>query len=1094
MKTTFRFRPLPIVVALQAIFAFPSFAQFTVTTGTTDTTPKTLTGAAGEVQAGATLTTNAATTTVTINAGTSTLTNSGTISQTGTGRTIDANTGTPVLTITNNQGGLITAAGGEVIRLNRPAGTYIINNQGTIWQTSTTAGGSRGIKADAAFTSTNNQIINGSASNTTAVIRSDANDAMRLGSNFTLTNYGNIFSTGIVNTSCPNYLKTPVNLCAADLSAADGVAIENGRSNVSILNHGSITGPRHGIDGGDPVAAAASANLIGADRLIVTSTGPNGVTFDRIAGGVTTSGVKIVNPVIINYSTGVLTGNNGSGVGLDGHGVVINYGTITGKYAGAGRVYDHEGLGRTTSNGDGDGVDIDGIAYVENFGRIQGLGAGGLDSGGNPNGADGIAAGGGTIINHAGAVIFGQSKGILIDDGANGTAIAAQRGTATATGGIVSISNAGTIAAEKGAAIGLVGNFNDSLTNASSGVITGGSEAVRVDVAASTTPAAAVQMGAGDDSLTNYGRIEGKNGLAIDMGAGNDTAALFNGGSTGIIVGSIDGGAGIDTLETGGVHAFAAGTVTQFERFIVRNGSTTFNDALGPVSSVQVDAGAALQVNGALSTSGDFTVNGTFKASSGTEPRTITVGGNYAQGAAGVLEAGVGAGNSADRISVSGTASLANGSTIQPVPRAYVASGSSYTVISANGGLTATPASLAVANNSALVRYTLSRSGNALVVNAQRQVTLASLTPTRLGALGSILEGLGQSGNSSADALFAALDSLPSTQAVSDALQQIAPETNRAGQQALQLGNGSMFSAFENRIDSGRGGALALSPTGLAAGGGTPSRIWAQGLGAWGEQKQRDGASGYKINAYGLAAGLESDRSASEVTGLSLAYTQANADGAAAAQGDDVRVNALNLGGYFSRNTPDMTLDASVLLGLNNYESQRRIAFAGFSETASARYKGWQLGARVEAGFPFALSNAWSGRWLVGARAGYLATQGFTESGSGAAQRVDASHATSVQSVLGTELTQALSGASSLQLRVRYLHEFAKAPDIQATFVAGGPGFATAGAKPNRDSLQLGIGYRQVLAQGVTLTLRYDAEVKEKYLAHQLSARALWSF
>ena len=43
----------------------------------------------------------------------------------------------------------------------------------------------------------------------------------------TLTNYGSIFSTGVVNTSCPDYLKTPVNLCVADLSAADGVAIEN---------------------------------------------------------------------------------------------------------------------------------------------------------------------------------------------------------------------------------------------------------------------------------------------------------------------------------------------------------------------------------------------------------------------------------------------------------------------------------------------------------------------------------------------------------------------------------------------------------------------------------------------------------------------------------------------------------------------------------------------------------------------------------------------------------------------------------------------------------------------------------------------------
>lgn len=1086
--TTPRFRLLPVAVALQALFAFPAHAQFTVNTGVTNNTAQTLAGAAGTVESGGTLSMGGATNTITVNAGTSSITNSGTISQTGSGRTIDANTGTPNLTITNNLGGLITAVGGEAIRLNRPAGSYIINNQGTIWQTSTTPGGSRAIKADAAYTSTNNQIINGSASNTAAIIRSDANDAIRLGNNFTLTNYGSIFSTGVVNTSCPDYLKTPVNLCAADLSAADGVAIENARSNVVILNYGSITGPRHGIDGGDPVATAADANLIGADRLIVTSLGPNGVTFDRVSGGVTTSGVKIVNPVVINFAGGVLTGNNGSGVGLDGHGVVINYGTITGKYAGAGKVYDHEGLGRTTSNGDGDGVDIDGIAYVENYGRIEGLGAGGFDSGGNPNGADGIAAGGGTIINHAGAVIFGQSKGILVDDGANGTAIAAGRGTAAATGGVVKISNEGTITAEKGAAIGLVGNFNDSVTNFAGGVITGGKDAVRVDQNASTTPAAAVQMGDGDDTLTNYGRIEGKNGLAIDMGAGNDTAALLGG----VVIGSVDGGSGSDTLETGGTQVFAPGAVTGFENFVVRNGSTTFNYGLGAVAGVQVDSGATLQVNGALSLSGNLTVNGSFKAATGTEPRTVTVGGNFAQGAGGVLEAGLAGAGLADRISATGSATLADGATVRPVPRGYVANGA-YTLVSAAGGLAANPAGLVVANT-ALVNYTLSKSGNDLVLNAQRATTLGALTPSSLGSMGTALEALGQSGSGGVNSLLGALDALPTAQAVSDALAQAAPDTQRGAQQAAQFAAGTLFSTLESRMESGRAGPLALAQSGLAAGGDSSRRSWLLGTGGQGRQNARDGGPGYKLHAYGLAAGLETDRSANELMGMSLGYSEAGTDGKGVAQGDEVRVKAFNLGGYFSQNRADMTLDASVLLGYNSYKSERQVAFPGFSEIARGDYKGWQAGGRVELGFPYTLTDAWSGRWLVGGRVGYLATDGYTETGSVAAQRVDSANASSVQSVLGTELTQALSDTSSLQLRARYLHEFAGTPDIKAAFVAGGPGFISGGVQPGRDSLQLGVGYRKVAAQGVSFTLRYDAEVRAGYLAHQLSARAMWAF
>lgn len=70
-------RPLPLVIALQAVFALPAYAQFTVTTGTNDTVAKTLTAATATVQQGASLivstpNSNAA---ITVNAGTSVINN-----------------------------------------------------------------------------------------------------------------------------------------------------------------------------------------------------------------------------------------------------------------------------------------------------------------------------------------------------------------------------------------------------------------------------------------------------------------------------------------------------------------------------------------------------------------------------------------------------------------------------------------------------------------------------------------------------------------------------------------------------------------------------------------------------------------------------------------------------------------------------------------------------------------------------------------------------------------------------------------------------------------------------------------------------------
>jgi len=1078
------FRCLPLALAVQTLFLSQAYAaSFTVAEGDTNTSGQSIaSGETGGVAAGGTLTTSGSTVAVAIGTGTTSLTNSGTISQTGSGRTIDANNGTPVLSITNNAGALISSTGNVVIRLNRSAGSYLIDNQGTIAQIGPAIGGERAIKADAAFTSTNNRIINGSVSNSAAVIRSTGNDALRLGSNFTLTNYGAIYSTGSVNTSCPGYIGAG---CVNDYSAADGVAIENGRSNVAILNYGTITGPRHGVDGGDPVAAAADADLIGIDRLIVTSTGPNGITFDKVVGGVTTSGVKINDSVVINYASGVITGNNGSGVGLDGHGVVINYGTITGNYAGAGNVYDHEGLGLTTSNGDGDGVDIDGVAYIENWGSIRGTGAGGFDSGGNPNGADGIAAGGGTIVNHAGATIYGQSKGILIDDGAAGTAVASGRGTATVDPASVRIFNEGSIIGEKKTAIGLVGNFDDVLINYSSGTITGGVESALVDEAAGTTAGAAVQMGGGADTLTNYGRIEGKNGMAIDMGAGDDVLKLFNGGGTGVVIGSIAGGAGIDTLETGGVQRFASGTLSGFERFIVRDGSTVFDYGLGGVTSLQVDAGASLQINGEVSASGNVDIDGTFRRATGNSPRNIAVGGDLAFGSASLVEMGVGQGNSSDRFTVGGTTTLTAGSTIKPVSIAYVVNGAQYTLI--QGGVSGV-STLAANADSATVSYALSNVGADLLLTATRTASMTTLADADSSGLAGVLDALGQSGSSSADALLGALDNQSSPAAFRQALGQVMPVRSGAGFQATQLSSGMLMSAFSNRGAAG-------SVRGISSGDAVNSRFWLEALGAHGRQDARDDVGGYRSGAAGIAFGFETDRSGGDVIGVSGGYTRAHANGSDIASGDDLRVDGYHIGGYFSRAADDLTLDASLVAGYNKYETERRVSFVGFSADLRGDYHGLGISGRVEAGFPFAISSVWSGRWLVGARAAYLDTSGYTEKGNAAAAlRIKDGSASSLQSVLGVELSQQLSASSQLNLRARYLHEFANSPEIRASLNSGGSAFTIDEVKPERDALQLGIGYRKIVGDGVTIAINYDGEFKSHFQMHQLTARALWHF
>ena len=467
---------IPFVLCLLVVLFAGTADAANFSISTTDTTGKTLTtNETGTIASGGRLSVSGNTQAITVTgtSGTVTLNNSGTVTQTGTARAIRNNTQGVTLNFNNSVGAEISAVGDDVLKVG--SGSIInLDNQGTIWQKgiALTSGQALDLRD---MTSSGNTIINGSATNTTALIRADNDDAIRPGKNTTLTNYGTIISYGTVNTKFPDYLGSSNNAP----SAQDGIDIGAG-TGVVINNYGTISGPRHGIT---------------ADTELT----------------------------VTNYAGGNIIGRNGSGVGSDGTGTVTNYGTISGQYAGAGNAFEQAGYvsgsipptapsSTTVNNGDGDGVDIDGIGTVNNYGTIQGTGAGGYDSGGNPNGAEGIAMGGGTVNNYAGGVIYGLRNGILVDDGADGSAgnsATPGRGTATTPGGAVSILNEGTITGMTGYAIRLAGNFNDTLIN--TGTING-----------------KVDMGDGIDSMIVRGAADISTIPILDGGAGSNDTLTFD--------------------------------------------------------------------------------------------------------------------------------------------------------------------------------------------------------------------------------------------------------------------------------------------------------------------------------------------------------------------------------------------------------------------------------------------------------------------------------------------------------------------------------------------------------------------------------------
>lgn len=536
-----------------------------------------------------------------------TINNSGTI--TSGNRGIDTSGANPPRNLTlNNFAGALISTTDDAFRLNTSIGngTVVINNSGTI----VSATGQ--VFDFAGNTSTTGTVqINNSA---TGILRALANDVIRPGAGATvITNSGLIDSTASANRAINLNITGNLSVVTSfQLFNNAGGTIQSQDDTVRVTasgtktttgsflvdNSGTIssTGTGQAIDWTD-IAGSASNVVINRTGGLITATGndavrpgQNGVVENWgtifangiVGSGASSDGIDLQGNAgtVINHSGGTIsgfrhgitsdanvnvtneagatiTGRNGSGVGSDGTGTVVNYGRITGAYAGVG-------------DGDGDGVDVDFAATITNYGTIEGTGAGGFDKGGRANNSEGISIGGGTITNYG--TISGANYAIVVNNDSNADGSRSGLAATTITNNV-----GGLIVGQNGFAIRLenkTGTAADNDTIVNYGTIIGNGSIpdptaiVRlkdgsVDTSSKGTlngvtytgtgsarfirgDGSAIQMGEGNDVLWNYGTIIGNTGRAINLEGGNDTLHVMAGSR---IQGLVDGGVGTDTLD-----------------------------------------------------------------------------------------------------------------------------------------------------------------------------------------------------------------------------------------------------------------------------------------------------------------------------------------------------------------------------------------------------------------------------------------------------------------------------------------------------------------------------------------------------------------
>jgi len=500
--------------------------SFSITTGTNATGRILILNETGFISNNAGLST--AGVAVTINGNNASITNLGLLISTSDRAIRTQNGNTTGFSITN--GPLATLKGGsdDGLQVRGGGSTFTLHNAGLF------SGGTSGQALDLdSITAGNSLVVNYSG----GTISATNADAIRPGSNNTLTNDGSIFST------------------TGD--AYDSQINTNSR----IYNYGMISGSQKGlrivsgiISNTGTIISATEEGIAFSTNLFPAQTNNWIYNSGTITGG--THGIETkINIAITNQSGAFIIGRSGSGINVDGFSnvaTVVNFGTIKGN--------------TNSPTADGDGIDIDGAATIYNYGFVQAKG----NTGAMDGNSEGFALGGGFVTNSGS--ISGQARGIQVDDGNGNAGVSA-----------IVIHNTGSILGENEYAIKIAGNFNNTITNYSTGSITGNG-AVGVG--------AAIQFGGGDDRLVNAGTISGTNGLAVDMGGGNDEIILKQGST---INGALDGGTGGNTLK------FDAGTgnaitvnfnITNFSNITLESGTVQGTATLG---NLTLQTGTALK-------------------------------------------------------------------------------------------------------------------------------------------------------------------------------------------------------------------------------------------------------------------------------------------------------------------------------------------------------------------------------------------------------------------------------------------------------------------------------------------------------------------
>lgn len=629
----------------------------------------------------------------------------------------------------------------------------------------------------------------------------------------------------------------------------------------------------------------------------------------------------------------------------------------------------------------------------------------------------------------------------------------------------------------------------------------------------------------------NDGVVKG----AVNGGTAND---IFN--VTGGTFGSLNGGGGADTLNVNATYANAgpiinvqtininnAGTVFTLNQPITGlNNQLTINPRTALVDNANISGiGGKIENNGLFRTATTPTISltgGSFNNNDGSlfvldSTATVTVnasaftdnpGSNFVVRIANPTTYGKLIANVPGVDNVS----FAAGSFISPRIAGFIPQGSTFNIVT-DTGIGGT-----IEDNSTLIQPSLLvyfikdliAGDTILQLKANRNsfsvFSSTEVTEGIAAALDILAQGNGPA-NQNLLNLLSQFDLLTTQEAIEEGMQSLIPPFNNGLIAGSRIGMNSVFEGVLDRIQQvhlmqcqRRPYHCRLhnyDPYLIFPGTGINYGDWYENGSAWGRvvganinQNSIRNVPGYKGNVIGGVVGLDAGVNDCTTLGLAASYTKVSIDDRAANEKNEA-ISSWQATGYSGFEfMHGFFLDAMFGLASNHTQINRKIHVNTLETAAIGEFNGAQYGAQSDLCWSFIENPAYYITPFARVKYIHLNLKDYTETGAAdLSLMVTQQNSKELMGGLGFRIGATFETHNRIWVPAEFTAMLARdfindGEQTIATFLAGGPAFATNGVIPGKNILALGVGLNGIFPDYATFSLKYNAELRHKYMSN----------